>query len=104
MPMYDLRCENDHKQMNRLLKIGERPPCPECGAPMETLWTSAPGVIGDECDIYVKHAICHEDGTPRRFTSKSEMARAAKAAGYENHVVHQGRMGSDKSPFTSRWV
>jgi len=40
----------------------------------------------------------------RRFTSKSELNREMAARGYQNHVVHLGSQGSDKSPHTSRWT
>lgn len=42
------------------------------------------GVIGDDIPggLDVKHGICWPDGTPRRFYSKSEIRKAADAAGY----------------------
>jgi hypothetical protein len=64
------------------------------------------GVIADEIPggLEVRHGICNEDGTPRRYYSKSEMAREAKARGLVNYVRHVGSKGSDKSKTTSRWV
>src|SRR5712692_10951246 len=41
----------------------------------------APSVHGDSIDIEVRHGICHDDGTPRRFTSKAELKRVAHEAG-----------------------
>lgn len=62
-------------------------------------------VIGDECDILVKHGLCHADGTPQRFTSKTEMRREAHRRGLTPHVTHQAdSRGSDKSKHTSRWI
>lgn len=64
--------------------------CPVCGKEMEETdrtvrFGSAPSVHGDEIDIEVRHGICHEDGTPRRFRSKSELKKAAYEAGYSVH-------------------
>lgn len=85
MPIYDLTCQNGHEQLNLWLKIGERPPCPTCGSATETLWlpTSVPNIVGDEIPggIEIRHGICNDDGTPRRFYSRSDIAKAAKAKG-----------------------
>jgi hypothetical protein len=54
--------------------------------------------------VLINHAICNDDGTPKRYYSKSEIAKAAKAAGYTNFVRHVGNNESDKSPFTTRWI
>lgn len=102
--MYDLTCPNNHKQRDLYLKLGERPPCPECGEPTETLWDSPSSVIGDECDVWIRHGVCNEDGSPRRYTSKAEIVKEAKKRGLEQFVRHAPEPGSDKSPHTSRWV
>ncbi len=60
-------------------------------------------VRGDECDEWIRHGLCHEDGSPRHFTSKAEMARVAKEKGLFNYVTHVGARGSDKSPHTTKW-
>jgi hypothetical protein len=107
MPFYDLTCEAGHEQIDVLLKIGERPPCPECGGPTETLWRStSANVVGDDIPggYEVKHGLCHEDGTPRKFYSKSEIHRAAKEKGLVNYVTHVTAPDTDKSPVTKRWV
>ena len=60
------------------------PPCPACGAASHhdvVLLGIAPGVIGDEIDVTVRHGLCNEDGTPRRFTSMAELRREASARG-----------------------
>jgi hypothetical protein len=61
-------------------------------------------VIGDECDVTIHHGLCHPDGTPRRFTSKSEMRETAKALGLVNAVTHVPERGTDKSRHTTRWI
>jgi len=106
MPNYDLICANGHEHIDQWLKMGERPPCSECGALTETLWrpTGRGQVIGDECDVWVKHGICNDDGTPKRYTSKKDMREAAEKKGLVNHVEHIGSKGSDKNRHTVRWT
>ena len=104
MPMYDLVCSNGHEQIDLWLKLGERPPCPTCGEPTSTLWRNANGVISDECDVWIRHGICNDDGSPRRYTSKAEMAAVAKAKGIANVVTHVTPPWTDKSKFTTKWT
>lgn len=108
MPIYDLTCPEGHEQIDVLLKLGERPPCPQCGQPTETLWRSASSVIADDIPggIEIRHGLCNEDGTPRRYYSKSEMAKEAARRGLVNYVTHttDPRSGSDKNPHTKRWT
>ena len=106
MPMYDLVCENGHEQYDLWLKLGTRPPCPTCGSPTSTLWKNASGVIGDECDVWIRHGICNEDGSPRHYNSKKEMKDEAARRGLVNHVEHitSPISGSDKSRWTTRWI
>jgi hypothetical protein len=87
MPVYDIRCDQcadtqidtwETKSTNPLRS------CP-CGGTFQRMTLSsgygkAPGVISDECDIVVRHGICNEDGSPRRYRFKSEM-RAEKGDG-----------------------
>jgi hypothetical protein len=44
----------------------------------------APAVIGDDIPggIEIRHGICHPDGSPRRFYSKSEIRETARKAGW----------------------
>jgi hypothetical protein len=106
MPFYDLVCKNNHEQLDVLLPLGERPPCPTCGEQTETLWKKFGNVVPDEIPggVWINHGICNEDGTPRKYYSKSEMAREAKARGLANIVMHTPVPGTDKSPVTTRWV
>jgi hypothetical protein len=66
----------------------------------------ANGVIPDDIPggVEIAHGICNADGTPRKYYSKSEMAREAKRRELTNFVQHVGERGSDKSPHTSRWI
>jgi hypothetical protein len=64
------------------------PLCPTCGGETELDYGSlgeSAAVIGDEIDIAVKHGLCNDDGTPRRFRSMSELRRAAAEKGL---VIH----------------
>ena len=57
----------------------------------------APGVVGDELIGYeAKHAVCHPDGTPRRFSSKTELKQALNEAGYNIH-------GDTPKPYNVKW-
>lgn len=83
------------------------PVCGDCGGEMEGFYgqdSKGPAVIGDEMDLMVPHGVCHPDGTPRRFTSKSDLRQALKAAGLQPAVRHVGLPGSDRSPHTTRWI
>ncbi len=102
--MYDLICKNGHEQLDCLLKLGERPDCPTCGCKTDTLWQRSANVIGDECDVMIRHGICWENGEPRRFTSKAEMLKVAKEKGLINNVEHITTPGTDKNQHTTRWI
>lgn len=85
------------------------PRCPFCRANervgrVEGRASASAAVIGDECDVVIRHGICNPDGTPKRYTSKSDMRQAARALGLENRVEHVPLPGTDKSPHTSRWI
>lgn len=105
MPMFDMKCPDCGATFDMFVRIGEEKSC-TCGGLLEKVWLpgNANSVIGDECDIYVKHGLCHADGTPKRFTSKSEMNKEAEKRGFTNVVEHKGFKGRDTSPHTSRWV
>lgn len=105
MPFYDLVCETGHEQIDILLKLGERPPCPTCGGSVSTLWRTSSNVVGDDIPggYEVKHGICNEDGSPRKYYSKSEMRKEADKRGLVNMVRHVGTRDSDKAPWTTRW-
>lgn len=111
MPFYDLKCSFcGHEIIDRMEPISttsdQRGPCPKCSAcALERAWLTKPAnVIGDEIDIYIRHGLCHSDGTPRRYRSKKEIAQEAKRRGMTNRVEHKGRQGGDKSPHTTRWI
>lgn len=112
MPMYNLLCEFcGHIVKDRMEKIAatveDRGPCPKCSAvALVRTWVmgEAHSAHGDEIDIYVRHGVVNEDGSPKRFRSKRELFREAKARGLANNVEHIGRAGGDKNSHTVRWV
>ena len=55
-----------------VLQIGDFPFCPHGRYTGTAIGDDIPG------GVMVEHGLCHADGSPRRFDSKSEMARAAK--------------------------
>lgn len=61
-------------------------------------------VHGDEIDVQIRHGLCNADGSPKRYTSKQQLARDAKAHGLLNYVTHVGEKGSDKSKHTQMWT
>lgn len=83
---------------NKELAISDWPFCPHGRANS--------GVIGDDIPggILIRHGICNEDGTPRRYYSKSEIIKEATKRGLVNLVEHVPEPGSDKSKHTTRWV
>lgn len=104
--MVDLRCPVcEQEQIDVWLTDHDYPVC-ACGTVTERMWKggSSARVIGDECDVWIKNGICNPDGTPKHYTSKEDIKRAAQASGWENRVEHIGADGSDKSKHTVRWV
>jgi hypothetical protein len=75
--------------------------CEKCQRPavIDTPGGRAAAVIPDEIPggVLVPHAICHPDGTPKRYYSRSEIDRAARAAGWV-------RDGETPKPKHDRWV
>lgn len=75
------------------LQVGEFPFCPHGFGSGVVVADDIPG------GVEIRHGLCNSDGTPRRYYSKSEIAREAKARGFENRVRH-----IDGSPHTSRHI
>lgn len=79
------------------LHIGDYPFC--TGSAEDHAAVKRFAVHGDDIPggLLVPHAICHDDGTPKRFYSKSEMAKEARAKGW---VL----MGDTPKSTHDRWV
>lgn len=111
MPTYDRLCI-DSKCSTEIIDCFEpiTPPdvtCPKCGKPTERAWIGKPAaVVQDSIEggIWIRHGLCNEDGSPRKYYSKSEIAAEAKRRGLINVVRHVGEQGSDKSKHTTAWT
>ena len=116
MPMYDRRCTDCDRTLidcwepintpDFSCSLAECHPDNRCQGLMKRAWVGGQGpkAHGDEIDVYIKHALCHSDGSPRRFRSKTELRKAEQKAGVRNVVRHVGAQGSDKSKHTQRWT
>lgn len=82
--------------------------CAAHGTLLRRAWlTKFPSVIGDECDIWIRHGLCDpETGQPVHYASKQEIKRETKRRGLINRVEHVGSPGSDKNRHnhTTKWV
>jgi hypothetical protein len=76
-------------------------PCPRCGeqTSRQVAVSLAPSVIGDDIPggVVMEHGVCHDDGTPRKFYSKSEIIRVAREKG----LVRVGE--TPGKPVGTRW-
>lgn len=110
MRMVDIRCtacgvvQIDFLQRDMGASL---PACEQCGQPTERVHLGKPASVIDDSipgGLEIKNGLCEKDGTPRKFYSKSDIARAAKEAGWTSYVEHVGTKGGDRSKFTSRWI
>lgn len=105
--LIDIQCEKCETQLQDVWReTSELGACEACGDAMTRLYVARTGAaIGDDIPggVLMPNAICWPNGTPKRYYSKSEIAKAAKEAGYSNIVEHKGSKGSDKSKHTTRW-
>ena len=108
MPLYDVKCNKCDKEWVRYATVANRAlPCETCGESIELLFKAANSVIGDDIPggILIKHGLCNEDGSPRKYYSKSEIAAEAKRRGLVNMVKHSpDNRSGDKSKHTTKWV
>lgn len=108
MPFYDKSCRScGAVTIDVLEAVYAAPALCQCGGETERVWLGkASSVTPDDIPggYWVKHGLCNDDGTPRKYYSKSEMRREAARRGLENHVVHIGTQGGDRSKITSRWI
>lgn len=82
----------------------------DCGSRVTRMQTrpgTTASVHGDDIPggLDIKHGLCHPDGTPRRFYSKSDIRKAAKEANLTwGAIEHVPDRGSDKNRHTQKWV
>lgn len=82
--LIDISCTScTHCDYDVWLEAGDYPACSNCGAEMQRLWTSTASAIGDDIPggIMIEHGLCHPGGAPKRYDSKSAIARDAKKKG-----------------------
>jgi hypothetical protein len=75
------------------------PPPVCCGEPTTPAMDrrgNAAAVHGDEIDIVIKHGPVHEDGSPRRYRSRAELAREEKRLGWT-------KLGETPNPAGTKW-
>lgn len=85
-----------------------------CGTRMGRKFTAcagaSPTVIQDSIEggIDIRHGICNDDGTPKRYYSRTEIRNAARAKGLtwgHDDNYHVPDRGSDRNKHTGgRWV
>jgi hypothetical protein len=99
------RCGELHIDVWMDTQGAELPAC-GCGGALERHHQRAAAVRQDSVPggLWIEHGVCHADGSPRRFDSHSELARALKAKGLVNQVRHVPDQGSDRSKLTQRFV
>ncbi len=93
MPMYDRKCSVcETVSLDHWEPIGA--PEVKCtkegcvGVTERVFLPKTRAIISDEIPggIWIQHGICNEDGTPRKYYSKSEMAKEASRRGLVNHT------------------
>ena len=78
-------CVKCAKEIQRFLWSYDAMP-KHCGFHMEPehmATAKSATVIGDEIDVVVTDGPCNPDGTPRRYRSRSELARETAALGWQ---------------------
>jgi hypothetical protein len=99
--LIDIHCTNcDYRADDVWANAGEYPACPICHQPTERLWTSTGSVVGDDIPggLAIEHGICHSDGSPKTYYTKSSIYKAAKAKGLHVGAFVHG------SPSGRTWV
>lgn len=103
-----MKCENCSTDVNSIVMHKSAIWCWSChNASKGEDFGQAANVIADSIPggVEIKHGICNEDGTPRRYYSKSEMRDAAFAAGFiqgddtprTNHKLQEERAAQRES-------
>lgn len=99
--LIDIICSTcDYRDYDVWLEAGHYPSCPNCHTTMNRLWTSTASAIGDDIPggIMIEHGLCYPDGSPRRYDSKKQIYKDAKAKGLHVGAFMHG------SPHGRRWV
>lgn len=87
---YDLYCPACLKEFTDLFWDYEVPHCPDCkeeaclsNRRKPNHFGTAPGVVGDDIPggMEIKHGLVNDDGSPKRFYSKTDIKREANRKG-----------------------
>lgn len=112
MPFYDRACP---ACQNKLIDCWEQITAPvvvcACGTDTKrVIYPTTRAVIQDSIEggVLIYNGLCNPDGSPKRYYSKSEIARAAAAKGLtpmDNVHIPNPASGSDKAGngLTTRW-
>lgn len=87
----DAVCPNEECGQQLLdIDVAEYPKCHVCDTQMVWLPRKGAGAVNQdtiEGGVMIAHGICNPDGTPKRYDSRADIARACKVKGIENYVV-----------------
>ena len=103
MPFYDRRCV---VCLNELIDCWEpmtvpAVDCPRCGQKTErVMLPTRRAAIGDDIPggVLIFNGLCNEDGSPRRYYSKTEIFREAEKRGLRMREHFVELPGTDKNP------
>lgn len=94
-----MEAECNCNKCGKELVVGEWPFCPHGFGNSNVIGDDIPGGVD------ILHGICNDDGSPKRYYTKSDINKAAKAKGLvrlDTHVTDP-KSGSDKNPHTKPW-
>lgn len=91
--LIDIVCTKcGHAQIDVMLEYPWYPLCDVCGGITERLWSKVAAVRQDSIEggVLIHHGICNEDGSPKRYYSRSEIKLACEVKGFvPYHDVYQ---------------
>lgn len=101
-----MTCENCSTDVNSLVYKDARAWCWGCHNAEKGVVNQANGVIGDDIPggLEIRHGLCNEDGSPKKYYTKSAIVKEAKRRSLQNIVEHVTAPGTDKNPYTQRWI
>lgn len=111
MPFFDVKCKDQcgYEAEDVWASTFDKRPLCQCGGETETVWKpNRRAVIQDSIEggVLIYNGICHEDGSPKRYYSHSEIRSAAEAKGLTpTGNMHVPMKGTDKAfnGYTTRW-